>query len=1091
MKRVLFRIFLLCTILTLFVACGSDAQPEEPATQEVEVTTPQPAPAPAPVEPEPSVVVPKTDWAAINAGKKDAVTEARNAAIARGANYYFKEYFDGVDAAYDEELAALDAGKDPEKFGDIADEYVVLYNVFENLGKAQTACDYALLFGYDEYDEKNLALGDALFEEFEVLAANEPRDSKALLAKSEEIAAAYELAVSNGKKIDKLVTTYLSAEESGAAELFGDMFEEMGELGYEALVYYNTEGTQEKLNEDVDYFQNVADAFLTASNAQNVRNEIYENGFEQFDYKNIARGDDAVEDIYVVLDAYYEEGVLDAKTFASATVVVYDFYKQSLDNGRAVEKLLDTRAAAIAVGADEFYPAEFALVDELCAEDLSFFNEGGSQTELESDLAKYKSIYESFAKSVALEDTYAYIVAKGYDKCDVRNFNAARDAIDELYEIADSTFDAAAMAAKLEEADALYKKVISNGNNVAFLEALRDDAISYGAGEYYPDDLESVDEYVEKSIAAFNAGGTQEDFDADLDNSEALYRSLKLGVDVADTYDFIIENGYDEFDSKNVAAGNATIEKIDDLLAEPNGEAIYETLNVALAQYNQVIDNVDTIYVLIDLRDEAVAAGAEEYFPDEIAIADDLVAEAIESFNADGTQEEFDADIDNFENIYTGFIYASNAVDLYYEVVENGYDELDTKNFAAGNKASEEALEIANTTFEGKAFLDKTSDAKYYYNKILENVDMCLEVLAARDEAVAAGADVYFPVEFEMVDEITYAALDNYNADGTQEELEADAENLKNIYVAFLVAVDAQDAYDVIIEEEYDLYDQKNFEAGNAASEEVAEVAFATLDGKVILATVHKMDDAYNQVIDNGHLIDGVLAIRQDAIDEGADEYFPEELAYADELAYDAVVYYNEEGTQAELEADAENFTYVYKAFGEAAAAVNVYIRIVENDFQSYDRNGFAAAERATDELEEVAYTTTDGKVLYAKASEVHAAYNKVVSNAFKKKSDSVRSEYLAVKKDADGIKASVADKQGYAAAESRMKNAEAIFARMSYEAAFSEYSAAKEAMSSVYASVLEKRNAAIEALERGRARSEELSILAAQADIIAPLSNN
>ena len=44
MKRVLFRIFLLCTILTLFVACGSDGQPEEPAGPvEVEVTTPHPA----------------------------------------------------------------------------------------------------------------------------------------------------------------------------------------------------------------------------------------------------------------------------------------------------------------------------------------------------------------------------------------------------------------------------------------------------------------------------------------------------------------------------------------------------------------------------------------------------------------------------------------------------------------------------------------------------------------------------------------------------------------------------------------------------------------------------------------------------------------------------------------------------------------------------------------------------------------------------------------------------------------------------------------------------------------------------------------
>lgn len=1095
MKRVLFRIFLLCTILTLFVACGSDAEPEEPAgPAEVEVTTPTPAPAPAPVTPAPVVSEPANDWAAINAGKISAVTEARNAAIATGANYCFEEYFDGVDAAYAEELAAYKAGGDPEKFGKTADEYVVLYNTFANLGKAQADCSYAYRLGYDEYDEKNMARGEALFEEVEALAANKPLDSNALFAKSKELADVYALAVSNGKMIDNIVNTYLAAEEAGAAELFPGVFEEVADMGYEALVFYNTEGTQEQLEADADNLLAVCNAFVAACDANAAYDEIYDNGFDVYDYKNIALGDAATDALAAVVEECNATGVVDgAKLYASAAAV-RDYYKQSLANGYAVELLLASRDEAIAVGADELYPEEFAYVDEASEDSLVYFNEGGSQAELDADFANFDALYKSFIKAVELEDTYSYIFANGFDKYDVKNFDAANAAVDEVYSIADESLDGAAISTKLDEADAYLTKVISNGHNINFVYSLRENAISYGAYDYYPDEFDGVDAFAVSIVDSYNAGGAQEELDADIESCSFLYNALMTAVDVANAYDYIYENGYNEIDSKDIAAGDAVVDEVYELAAAPelDGETIFEKVNVALDCYSQVIINCEKVLAVADIRDEAIAAGAAEFFPVELDAADALAEEAIAHFNADGTQEELDADIDNFENVYTAFLTACEAKDAYDEVVENGYDELDTKNFAAGNKAYEEAKEIANTTLNGADFLEKTTDAKFYYNKILDNVDMCLEVLATRDEAIAAGAEDYFPEEFAMVDDLMYEAVDYYNAEGTQEELDADAENFKNIYVAFIVAVNAQDAYDSIIEQGYDLYDQKNFEAGNEADEKVGELAYSTpISGKAVLAAVHEVDDAYNQVIDNGQMIDGVIAIREEAVAAGADEYFPEELAYADEYAYDALDYYNTVGTQEELEADAENFTYVYKAFYEASEAANVYIRIVENDFQSYDRNGFAAAEKATDELEDLAYSDADGKALYTKAAEVHAAYNKVVANAFKKKSDAVRSEYLAIKKDADGIKANVADKQGYAGAETRMKNAEAIFARMSYEAAFSEYSAAKEAMSSVYESVLEKRNAAIEALERGRARAEELSILAAQADIIAPLSNN
>ena len=1087
MKRVLFRIFLLCVILSLFVACGeSTPEPEEPTPTEV---------APEPVAPTPASAVtePGTDWAAINAGKISAVDEARKGALAAGAKYLFSEHYADVDAGYENALAAYKAGGDPEKFSKAADEYVDLYNAFAYLGKAQSDCNLAYAVGYDEYDAKNAALGEALFAEIEVLFSKDPLDSAAILAKAKEIADTYAQLVANGKKVDAIVVAYEEAVEAGAEEMFPEDLEAVADLAYEALVYYNTEGTQEGFDADTDNFLNIANSFTAACLASDAYDEIYENGFDAYDYKDIEIGDAAVADAYDLVDAYYDTDVLDGAAIYGKISYALASYNQSLANGYAIELLLETREEAIAVGAEESYPEEFAAVDEMAYESLDYFNAGGTQAEFDADIDNFDALYTSFAKAIELEDKYSLILARGFDKYDVKDFDKGNAAVEEAYDIAYDTADGADILAALKKADAYYTTVLNNGYNVTFVLSLRENAISYGAQDYFPAEFDGVDEYAEASLVAFNAGGTQADFDADIDTSSYLYNSLIVAVDAQNAYECIIENGYDEYDVKDVARGDEAIEDVYELAEAPvlDGLAIFETINVALDAYEQAITNCEACLAVMAVRDEAIAAGAEDYFPAEFAVADELAWNAVVSFNAGGSQEQLDADIDNYENVYIAFINAAEASDAYDVVVENGYDEYDVRNFEAGNAAVEEAYAIAVVPLDGAALADKTGEAKYYYNRILDNVDMCLEVMAVRDEAVAAGAEDYFPEEFAAVDELAWEAVDYYNAEGSQKELEADAENFKNIYMAFITAVDAQDAYEVVIEEGYDFYDYKNVAAASDAEEKVYEIAYTTFDGKAILETMYEVEDSYNKVIDNGQMIDEVIAIRDDAVEAGAEEFFPEELAVADEYAYDALDYYNTIGTQEELEADAENFANVYKAFEEAALAAQVYIRIVENDFQSYDRNGFAAAEKAVDELEVLAYSLADGEVLLAKAEEVHAAYDKVVKNAFKKKSDAVRSEYLAVKKDADGIKASVADKQGYANAEAHMKNAEAIFARMSYEAAFAEYTTAKDAMSSVYESVLAKRNAALEALERGRARAEELSILAAQADIIAPLSNN
>jgi hypothetical protein len=134
-------------------------------------------------------------------------------------------------------------------------------------------------------------------------------------------------------------------------------------------------------------------------------------------------------------------------------------------------------------------------------------------------------------------------------------------------------------------------------------------------------------------------------------------------------------------------------------------------------------------------------------------------------------------------------------------------------------------------------------------------------------------------------------------------------------------------------------------------------------------------------------------------------------------------------------------------------------------------------------------FENIDGKYYLEKSEEMLALYDNIAKTGFKVLSNEARASYITTKKAADEIKASVAAKEEYTAANDIMINADASASRLEWENAYLGYQKADEAMSIVYETVAAKRAAAEKAMAEAKARAEAAAAFAVEADEIAPLT--
>lgn len=238
----------------------------------------------------------------------------------------------------------------------------------------------------------------------------------------------------------------------------------------------------------------------------------------------------------------------------------------------------------------------------------------------------------------------------------------------------------------------------------------------------------------------------------------------------------------------------------------------------------------------------------------------------------------------------------------------------------------------------------------------------------------------------------------------------------------------------------------------------------------------------------NAKLIQELNAARKKAVAAGADRYLRNELTVVDIASREAQAVYKDGGDPAEFNAKASDLLYQYKALEQAALAAAARKKIHEMNFAGYAASDYDVAEKAARKAEEMFNAGASGKELFAQTEKVLAGYNAVLNAGYKVLAEKERERVIEIKDKADGIKAGVADKTGYA-------NAVAFFTRGNQELksgenekAYNNFVTSREMLDKVYQDVLKKRAAAEEAIARAKRRVEDADAVAVKADSIAPI---
>ena len=228
--------------------------------------------------------------------------------------------------------------------------------------------------------------------------------------------------------------------------------------------------------------------------------------------------------------------------------------------------------------------------------------------------------------------------------------------------------------------------------------------------------------------------------------------------------------------------------------------------------------------------------------------------------------------------------------------------------------------------------------------------------------------------------------------------------------------------------------------------------------------------------------IDGA---RNKAIEAGAEEKAPEQLKQIDD-------YYNSVKNNNSLKADGLKVAGLYNFLTDYIKAKDAKQEIDDNNFASYAQNNYqigcdklAAVEKAYEDVKNMDESDA------LNAQEARANFNTVLTVAYKKLAKEERSLAYAEKKNADSVKAGVAQKPRYKAAVENFQKGDQLYAMQAAKKAIDSYRSAKVEFAALYKEVGEKRAAAQAAIDDSKKAVEESNNFAANADEEAPITGD
>ena len=243
------------------------------------------------------------------------------------------------------------------------------------------------------------------------------------------------------------------------------------------------------------------------------------------------------------------------------------------------------------------------------------------------------------------------------------------------------------------------------------------------------------------------------------------------------------------------------------------------------------------------------------------------------------------------------------------------------------------------------------------------------------------------------------------------------------------------------------------------------------------------------EAVDNATALEQTKNARQAAIDAKADKLAPVQFAVVDAL-YDALQAQAEAGVDVSVAL--KDVQQRYEALEKYSKAVDSKLRIDELGFASDDPANYDKGTKALADFENLfSESNILGLTMLEKSNEAYSSFNKVLIGSFKKLAKNERIIAFSAKKDADSVKAAVAEKEAYRNAVTDFRNGDSNYAMQNPEAALKNYQSAKVQFESLYKSVSEKREEAQKAMEAARNAVLQTQDYAAAADKEAPLASD
>ena len=256
-----------------------------------------------------------------------------------------------------------------------------------------------------------------------------------------------------------------------------------------------------------------------------------------------------------------------------------------------------------------------------------------------------------------------------------------------------------------------------------------------------------------------------------------------------------------------------------------------------------------------------------------------------------------------------------------------------------------------------------------------------------------------------------------------------------------------------------------------------------------VLEDVNAVEDVIEEVttVDNSSALEQADLARQAAIDAKADKVAPIQFAATDALLKTLQA---QAETGIDVSIGLKDVQTRYEALEKYAKAMDAKARVDELGFASYDQATYDKGCQTIADLQNLfSETNILSSAMLEKANEAYSSFNSVLIGAFKKLAKEERNGAFVAKKDADSVKAAVAEKAAYGKAVEDFKKGDSNYAMQNPEAALKNYQSAKEQFEVLFKTVSEKREAAQKAMEAAKNAVLETQNYAATADKEAPLT--